>query len=312
MNILLATDGSACARAAMAFLAGFPLPDDTGITVVTVIEEVLSEQKLAQTSDEHRAAFEAERTQAAGEAERLLADNVQYLSDAGLAATSLLRYGHPAEEIVGAATETCCDIIVVGSHGHGTLERFLLGSVSDRVFEYAPCSVLIVKPGASGEPAAEPHFPAAADGRWHILLAYDDSPAARKALEFCAGLPLNERARVKALTVLPLIRMFRQDVRQQLGWVWQEKKEAAEMALEWLVREMDWKTPDIATELVESEDVSQAILDGADAFGSDLIVLGNKSKKALQRFLLGSSTARVAHHASCSILAVRETEIPDQ
>jgi nucleotide-binding universal stress UspA family protein len=84
------------------------------------------------------------------------------------------------------------------------------------------------------------------------------------------------------------------------------------MALEWLVREMDWKTPDIATQLVESEDVSQAILDGADAFGSDLIVLGNKSKKALQRFLLGSSTARVAHHASCSILAVRETEIPDQ
>jgi nucleotide-binding universal stress UspA family protein len=119
---------------------------------------------------------------------------------------------------------------------------------------------------------------------------------------------LDETARIKALTVLPLIKMFRQDIRQQLGWVWKEKKQAAETASQELVSKMDWKSPDISTGLVESDDISQAILDSAEAFGSDLIVLGNKSKKALQRFLLGSCSARIAHHAQCSILAVRETE----
>ena len=314
MNILLATDGSACAKAATAFLAEFPLPSHANVTVITVIEEVLSREELKQATDKNRSTFERERRQAVIEAERLLAAEVELLTQAGLDTSSETGYGFPAEEIVSMAADSDIDLIVMGSHGHSTLERFLLGSVSDRVLEYAPCSVLIVKPGPGGEPAAEPHFPASADGRWRILLAYDDSPAARKALEFCVGLPLNERARVKALSVLPLIRMFRQDVRQQLGWVWQEKKQAAELALEWLVKEMDWKTPDIATELVESEDVSQAILDAADAFDSDLIVLGNKSKKALQRFLLGSSTARIARHAQCSILAVREAaddETPD-
>ena len=42
------------------------------------------------------------------------------------------------------------DLIVVGSHGQGVFERFLLGSVSQAVALHATCSVEIVRRGAGG------------------------------------------------------------------------------------------------------------------------------------------------------------------
>lgn len=55
------------------------------------------------------------------------------------------RPGHAAEKIVRYAAEGEFDLIVLGSHGHSGLLGRLLGHTTDRVSEYAPCSVLIVR-----------------------------------------------------------------------------------------------------------------------------------------------------------------------
>ena len=52
--------------------------------------------------------------------------------------------GHATEELVRAATEHRCDLIVLGRSGHSQLHHALLGSTADRVAEHAPCPVLIV------------------------------------------------------------------------------------------------------------------------------------------------------------------------
>ncbi len=44
------------------------------------------------------------------------------------------------------AEEIGADVIVVGSHGRGAIERLLLGSVSEQVVRHAPCPVLVVRP----------------------------------------------------------------------------------------------------------------------------------------------------------------------
>jgi nucleotide-binding universal stress UspA family protein len=52
--------------------------------------------------------------------------------------------GQPAHEIARQAELRAADVVVLGSHGHGLVRRFLLGSVADKVIRQAPCAVLVV------------------------------------------------------------------------------------------------------------------------------------------------------------------------
>lgn len=70
---------------------------------------------------------------------------------AGVRVTFLIWEGDPGESIVEAAASEGVSMVVVGSHGRGTVGRFLLGSVSDHVVHNAHCPVLVVRARASAE-----------------------------------------------------------------------------------------------------------------------------------------------------------------
>jgi nucleotide-binding universal stress UspA family protein len=299
MKILLATDGSESARAAVDYLLRFPFPRNSEVTLLTVIDRnVFKNEEVSSINEEQRDELEETEKIVQVAAQELLAEEATRLKGAGWSESRELRIGHPAEEIVGLAEQLDSDCIIVGSHGTSGIRRFLLGSVSDYVLQYAPCSVLIVKKD-------DTHC-AETDKPLSMLLSYDDSPSARKAVEFCASLPMDEQAKVTALTVLPLVKMYRQDIRQRLSWLWLEKKKQALAALERVKEEIGLTTQHVETQLRESPDVSDEILQAATELDSDLIVLGHKGKGAIKKFLLGSVTTRIAHHAPCSVLAVRK------
>src|SRR5262245_37647542 len=75
-------------------------------------------------------------------------------SNTAIPVQHVLLEGDPASEIVRYATDTAMDLIVMGTHGRGGLERLLVGSVTERVMRDAPCSVMAVKL-PKGLPAAE-------------------------------------------------------------------------------------------------------------------------------------------------------------
>ncbi len=67
-----------------------------------------------------------------------------------------VRIGRPPEEIVAAARESKSDLIVLSSRGLTGLDRYLIGSVAERVARLAPCPVYLMPPGkesASRKPA---------------------------------------------------------------------------------------------------------------------------------------------------------------
>jgi nucleotide-binding universal stress UspA family protein len=65
------------------------------------------------------------------------------------------REGSPSREIVEYATETACDVITMGTHGRGGLNRLLLGSVAERVVRKSPVPVLTVRVGEVPDESAK-------------------------------------------------------------------------------------------------------------------------------------------------------------
>jgi nucleotide-binding universal stress UspA family protein len=57
-----------------------------------------------------------------------------------------VRTGSPLEVILEEASELGADLIVLGTHRRKGLEKFMLGSVAERVVREARCSVLIATP----------------------------------------------------------------------------------------------------------------------------------------------------------------------
>jgi nucleotide-binding universal stress UspA family protein len=68
------------------------------------------------------------------------------------------RRGDPAKELVRYAAEAGVDLIIAGSHGHGFLERMLIGSVATGLLRGAACSVLIVPDAEAANRTSFPGF----------------------------------------------------------------------------------------------------------------------------------------------------------
>ena len=65
-------------------------------------------------------------------------------SGAGLETNGFVRQGNPAEEILNAAKENACDLIVVGTHGRGPIATALMGSVATKIIQGCATPVLVV------------------------------------------------------------------------------------------------------------------------------------------------------------------------
>jgi len=65
--------------------------------------------------------------------------------ESGVRVSFLIWEGTPGEAIVDVATSEEVDMVVVGSHGRGSVGRILIGSVSEHVVRHAPCPVLVVR-----------------------------------------------------------------------------------------------------------------------------------------------------------------------
>lgn len=68
------------------------------------------------------------------------------LAGVGDSVESATGLGRPSRVLTDAATEREAELVVLGATRHGTLERFLIGSVSYEVAVSAPCSVWVVRP----------------------------------------------------------------------------------------------------------------------------------------------------------------------
>ena len=147
-KILLATDGSEFSERAARSIAERPWPAGTEIVALSVVELVLgTAQAWLEPPYVDSAELEPLREQAMKRAQNAVAAAVEILSKAFpkvQESISVLLDG-PKNVILDEAGKTGADLIVLGSHGHRGVERFMLGSVSEGVALHAHCSVEVIR-----------------------------------------------------------------------------------------------------------------------------------------------------------------------
>jgi len=63
----------------------------------------------------------------------------------GVDSTIIIKEGNISNEIIKLAKNEKCNLIIVGSKGFGSTTRFFLGSISNKLANNSPCSILIIK-----------------------------------------------------------------------------------------------------------------------------------------------------------------------
>jgi nucleotide-binding universal stress UspA family protein len=143
MKILLPIDESRSSEAAVASVIAQFQPQGHEVRVVHVVEP--PPLLLSREMGGYEPRLEEMLQRQIQEAETLVRKTAGVLERKGFAVTTNVEQGEPRSRILDIASEWQADIIVLGCHGRKGLERFLMGSVSERVAHHAPCSVQIVR-----------------------------------------------------------------------------------------------------------------------------------------------------------------------
>lgn len=300
MRILLATDGSEFSTAAAELLKRLPLPASGQIILVTVLEDIAAAyfDPMIDVADPCLVDFEAERQT---HASSLLDEQAQRLQRPGWKVDALVRNGDVSHEIIEIAKDTACNLIVVGSHGRNQIDRFLLGSVSQKVVSHAPCSVLVAR-----QPKHAATNQLVAGKPLRILLALDSSASAKAALDRIVTMASHSPLDITITRVLALSRFYRADILEKMTDSWEKQKEAAQEQLESAAAVLRKAGANVSLELIEGSHVSEDLLSIAGQIGANLIVVGHKGHTRLEHCFLGSVARRMVCHAPCSVWVHRE------
>ncbi|HQE91506.1 MAG TPA: universal stress protein [Anaerolineae bacterium] len=141
-HILVPTDGSETSIHAGEVAIHIATLCPTQVTFVYVIDDKTAEEVSRTT----RKTAEEVRREFGDQAQRYLGYLARLAAQQDVAADQVIRYGTPHIEITELAREIHADLIVIGRVGGvGTQRLARIGSVAERVIEYAHCPVLTVR-----------------------------------------------------------------------------------------------------------------------------------------------------------------------
>jgi nucleotide-binding universal stress UspA family protein len=223
--------------------------------------------------------------------------------DAGVPVDYRVVSGEPVAEILHAAEEVPCDLIVMGTHGRTGLGRVLLGSVAEQVVRKAPCPVLTVKVPAANA-GFTPDFPYSIGDVMLpiriILHPTDFSESAGNAFRLACSLARDHGAQLVVLHVAA------PQVSGYAGGVLIPPPEGYLDELRAKLSGLQARDPKVRVEhrLVVGDPASE-ILRAASEPRCDVIVMGTHGRTGLGRLLMGSVAEQVVRRAPCPVVTVR-------
>jgi nucleotide-binding universal stress UspA family protein len=188
------------------------------------------------------------------------------------------RYGAPGEEILKESYNNDVDLIVVGSHGHSTLGRIILGSVSREVVTKAKCAVRI---GRKSHQSSH--------DKLRLIIGIDGSPNAAAAARMMASRtwPPNSEAFIITATNS-----------ERIATVEAVQKEHGP------IRDLLIAAGLEVISIISEGNAAQTLLHYCERLLPNAIFVGSRGLNFLNRALLGSVSTAVADNAGCTVEVV--------
>jgi nucleotide-binding universal stress UspA family protein/nitrite reductase/ring-hydroxylating ferredoxin subunit len=203
-----------------------------------------------------------------------------FAQEQGVEASAEAVRGQPADVIVELADTSNADLVVVGNRGTSRRERFLIGSVPDRISHHAPCDVLVVR-------TQDPSLPQDEGLYRKILIATDGSPTADRAAQ--KGFALADRLGA-AVTL-----------------VFVGHPKTGEIVLH------DTAGKRECEQRVLNGDPAEKIVDTAEEEGHDLVIVGNKGMSGKRKLFLHPVPQKVFQYAPCdTLIAMTVTQLASE
>ena len=315
MKVLIAFDGSECARAAIDDLALAGLPEDVEAVVMSVADvwaplldpnppptDRLANPAIRMLTEKSRKRAEA----AFVEARALCVSGAARVR--GIFGGWKVRRepvaGSPYDVLIGRARELDVDLVVVGSHGRSAVGRAVLGSVSQKVLQHAHCSVRIGRGSVERDKGV--NRPA------RVLIGVDGSVGAATAVAAVAGRHWTAGSEIRAVCawdfrappfMYPGSKLADDPAVGGIAGT-EDEERYVRRTLAAVAQEIQKPGLTVTTALREG-DAKQVLPREAQEWGADCIFVGAQGLTLIERFLIGSVSSAVAARAHCSVEVIR-------
>jgi nucleotide-binding universal stress UspA family protein len=200
--------------------------------------------------------------------------------------------GSAALTLLTAAEDEGAEMVVIGSSHRGPIGRTLLGSVGESLLHGSPCAVAVAPRGYAESEA----------GLLRLCVAVDGSPEAEAALDAAIELALRLNAELTIITVADYPRYGYSTAWSVLAAG--EMVDADRKHKEQVMRDALDRVPDDlpCTTHILTGDAGDQLAEASADF--DLLAIGSRGYGMLQSTLLGSTSRKVIHSASCPVLVL--------
>lgn len=287
-RVLIATDGSAAAKAAVSTAVRFPWPEGVRAFGVIVKQVPAGYKRSALLTALNQTAEIVAKGTMRALAQRWPDAQVQVVD------------ASPVDGILREASRARADVIVMGWRGHGAVRRLLAGSVSRGVVRRSPCAVLVVR--------------RAVGDIQRIVVGFDASAHARRAVALIATLDPPRGGRVSLVSVVDMMQhvpshpLVPSSLRAMLaGEVRRINKDRIAQAREALERPTTtltaagWKVDGSVTTGAPLRDLLATVSDTR----AQLLVVGARGVGGVEHLLLGSVAEGALHRSPVPVLIAR-------
>lgn len=275
LKILFATDFSQNSKTAMQFIKKISSVYETELTLIHVIQSFWKDWFAS-------GGYQKEASQ------RLITWQSE-LTEQHHIKSSIVEYGNPADVVLQHAKNGKVDLILLGSRATQEGGRYKTGSTIENVVRYAKQSVFICKNNTVSK----------------ILCGIDGSEASAKALQFAIDLARRFSASLCIVSALTCCECNPFGMTDSEVKKCEEKSNQEEIKkLDDFLKQFDFSDIEIKKHFTQGIPAN-VVLDRAEDFNHDLIVVGAKGHSLLHHVLIGSTAEKILRYAPCSLLVVR-------